>query len=107
MQLAANPRVYLRRQPKTRRSPKWHSLGSIFAMNKGKPSGFKADTKKDAGVRSTTRERRGQAGAGPEWTERQKQREGQMVHTGGEGGPEQNAGGPDHRGGPADEDRTP
>src|SRR5687768_16446176 len=37
-------------------------------MNKGKPSGFKADTKKDAGVKSSSRPRRGQAGAGPEWT---------------------------------------
>jgi hypothetical protein len=38
-------------------------------MNKGKPSGFKADTKKDAGAKSTSRPRSGQAGAGPEWTE--------------------------------------
>jgi hypothetical protein len=38
-------------------------------MNKGKPSGFKADTKKDAGAKSSSRPRRGQAGAGPEWTE--------------------------------------
>jgi hypothetical protein len=40
-------------------------------MNKGKPSGFQADTKKDAGAKSTSRPRRGQAGAGPEWTDRQ------------------------------------
>ena len=76
-------------------------------MNKGKPSGFKADTKKDAGARSTARKRSGQAGAGPEWTARKKQREEQMVHAGGEGGPEQNAGGPDHHGSPAHEDKNP
>ncbi|HEY0551437.1 MAG TPA: glycogen-binding domain-containing protein [Verrucomicrobiae bacterium] len=40
-------------------------------MNKGKPSGFKADTKKDAGAKSTSRPRRGQAGAGPEYTDRE------------------------------------
>jgi hypothetical protein len=34
-------------------------------MNKGKPSGFKADTKKDAGAKTTSRPRRGQAGVGP------------------------------------------
>jgi len=39
-------------------------------MNKGKPSGFKADTKTDPGAKSTSRPRRGQAGAGPEYTER-------------------------------------
>ena len=43
-------------------------------MNKGKPSGFKADTKKDAGAKSTSRPREGQAGAGPEWTERNMER---------------------------------
>jgi len=37
-------------------------------MNKGKPSGFEADTKKDAGAKSSSRARRGQAGAGSEWT---------------------------------------
>ena len=37
-------------------------------MNKGKPSGFEADTKKDAGAKSSSRARRGQAGAGAEWT---------------------------------------
>src|SRR5688572_3096406 len=36
-------------------------------MNKGKPSGFEADTKKDAGAKSSSRTRRGQAGAGAEW----------------------------------------
>jgi hypothetical protein len=40
-------------------------------MNKGKPSGFKADTKKDAGAKSTSRPRRGQAGVGPEYTDRE------------------------------------
>jgi len=37
-------------------------------MNKGKPSGFEADTKKDPGAKSSSRARRGQAGAGAEWT---------------------------------------
>ena len=76
-------------------------------MNKGKPSGFRADTKKDAGAKSTSRERSGQAGAGPEWAERKQQREAEMVHAGGDGGPEQNAGGSEHRGGRPDEDRNP
>ncbi|HMJ89043.1 MAG TPA: hypothetical protein VK530_04470 [Candidatus Acidoferrum sp.] len=75
-------------------------------MNKGKPSGFKADTKKDAGARSSSRERSGQAGAGPEWTEAKKQRE-ELVHAGGETHPEHNAGGPDHHGGDPHEDRNP
>jgi hypothetical protein len=43
-------------------------------MNKGKPSGFKANTKTDAGAKSTSRPRHGQAGVGPEWTERQANR---------------------------------
>jgi hypothetical protein len=75
-------------------------------MNKGKPSGFKADTKKDAGAKSTSHERAGQAGAGPEWTER-KQRKEELVHVGGDGGPEQNAGGPDHRGLDGHVDKNP
>jgi hypothetical protein len=37
-------------------------------MNKGKPSGFKADKKTDAGAKSTSRPRRGQAGVGPALT---------------------------------------
>ena len=40
-------------------------------MNKGKPSGSKAETKKDAGAKSSSRPRRGQAGAGAEWTGRE------------------------------------
>jgi hypothetical protein len=40
-------------------------------MNKGKPSGFKADTKKDAGAKSTSRPRHGPAGVGPEYTDRE------------------------------------
>jgi pyruvate/2-oxoacid:ferredoxin oxidoreductase beta subunit len=75
-------------------------------MNKGKPSGFKADTKQDAGAKSTSHERTGTAGAGPEWSEK-KQREQEVVHAGGDGGPAQQAGGPDHRGGDAHEDRNP
>jgi hypothetical protein len=76
-------------------------------MNKGKPSGFEADTKKDAGAKSTSYERSGQAGAGPEWTERQEKENEQPVRSGGENRPEQNAGGPRHRGGDAHEDRNP
>lgn len=91
-----------------RGAPRWHNVGSSVCMNKGKPSGFKADTKKDAGVKSTERERAGQAGAGPEWTERKQQKQERLaVHAGGEGPPEQNAGGPDHHGSRADEDRNP
>jgi 1,4-alpha-glucan branching enzyme len=40
-------------------------------MNKGKPSGFRADTKDDAGAKSTSRPRDGQAGVGAEYTDRQ------------------------------------
>jgi hypothetical protein len=79
-------------------------------MNKGKPSGFKADTKRDAGAKSTSHERTGTAGAGPEWRERQEQQRPQgerLVHAGGDGGSRQNAGGPEHRGGKPDEDRNP
>ena len=79
-------------------------------MNKGKPSGYEAETKKDAGAKSTSHERSGTAGAGPEWTERrqqqQQQRE-QETHNAGDGGAEQNAGGPRHRGGDPHEDRNP
>lgn len=34
-------------------------------MNKGKPSGPQAETKKDVGIKSSSRARNGQAGAGP------------------------------------------
>jgi hypothetical protein len=73
-------------------------------MNKGKPSGFKADTKKDAGAKSTSRERAGQAGVGADAGSR---RRAEVVHAGGDGGAEQNAGGRDHRGGEPHEDRNP
>ena len=76
-------------------------------MNKGKPSGFKADTKKDAGAKSTSHERAGQAGAGPEWTERQQNSGEELEHAGGRGSPEQDAGGPDHHGIDPHEDRNP
>jgi hypothetical protein len=76
-------------------------------MNKGKPSGFKADTKQDAGAKSTTRERSGTPGAGPGWNERRTEDVEQPVHAGGHGGPEQQAGGPEHHGGDAHEDRNP
>jgi hypothetical protein len=76
-------------------------------MNKGKPSGFKADTKKDAGAKSTSRMRSGQAGAGPGWADRKQKREDELVHAGGDGGPQQNAGGPRHHGGNEHEDRNP
>jgi hypothetical protein len=76
-------------------------------MNKGKPSGFEAETKKEAGAKSTSYERSGQAGAGPEWTERRQQESDQRVRPGGENQPEQNAGGPRHRGGDPHDDRNP
>ena len=76
-------------------------------MNKGKPSGFKADTKRDAGAKSTSHERSGQAGAGPEWSKPKPSDPNQPVHAGGDGGPEQNAGGRRHRGGNEHEDRNP
>lgn len=77
-------------------------------MNKGKPSGFEAKTKSDAVAKSTSRERSGQAGAGPEWTERhEEQGDEESVHAGGQGGPAQNAGGPHHHGGDPHEDRNP
>lgn len=76
-------------------------------MNKGKPSGYQADTKKDVGAKSNSHERGIQAGAGPEWAERKQKREREMVHAGGDGGPEQQAGGPDHHGVDAHEDRNP
>lgn len=80
-------------------------------MNKGKPSGYEAETKKDAGAKSTSHERSGTAGAGPEWTERrqqqQRQQQEQEEHRAGDGGAEQNAGGPSHHGGAPDEDRNP
>ena len=76
-------------------------------MNKGKPSGFKADTKQDPGAKSTQHERAGTSGAGPEWTERKEAQKRQTVHAGGDGGPEQQAGGPENRGLDGHEDRNP
>jgi hypothetical protein len=73
-------------------------------MNKGKPSGFKADTKKDPGAKSTQHSRYGTTGAGPEWTERKQQPE---TVPAGRNRPNQQAGGPHHRGGDAHEDRNP
>jgi hypothetical protein len=69
-----------------------------MAENKGKPSGRKANTKSEAGAKTTSHERRGQAGAGDRMDEERPA---------GEGGAEQQAGGPEHRGGEADEDRNP
>jgi len=76
-------------------------------MNKGKPSGFEADTKKDAGAKSTSYERYGTTGAGPDWTERRQARRQTMVHPAGQSPPGHWAGGPEHHGGDADEDRNP
>src|SRR5215203_3664798 len=50
-------------------------LKGAIIMNKGKPSGFKAETKKDAGAKSTSRERQGQAGAGAEWNRSKRKSE--------------------------------
>jgi hypothetical protein len=77
------------------------------SMNKGKPSGSKADTKRDPGAKSTTHERTGTTGAGPEWSERKQRENREPVHAGGNGGPAQNAGGPDHHGADAHEDKNP
>jgi hypothetical protein len=73
-----------------------------MAENKGNPSGRKAQTKSDPGRKSTSRERRGQAGAFG-----RGQQAGNEERPAGDGGPEQQAGGPEHRGGDADEDRNP
>ena len=69
-----------------------------MAENKGKPSGRKAQTKSDPGAKTTSHERRGQAGAGERMDEQRPARETR---------PEQQAGGPEHHGGDADEDRNP
>jgi hypothetical protein len=76
-------------------------------MNKGKPSGFKAETKKDVGAKSTVHERAGQAGTKSEPIQRRRRKETEPVHAGGQGGPDQNAGGPEHFGGDPHEDRNP
>jgi hypothetical protein len=75
---------------------------NIMAENKGNPSGRKAQTKSDAGAKSTSRERRGQAGAFGRGGRMESEE-----HPAGEGRPEHQAGGPDHRGGDAHEDRNP
>ncbi|EEF58565.1 hypothetical protein Cflav_PD1755 [Pedosphaera parvula Ellin514] len=72
-----------------------------MAGNKGKPSGFVAETKVGPGAHSRIREKPSTPGAGkrpnyePEF------------HPAGVGGPEQNAGGPEHHGANADEDHNP
>jgi hypothetical protein len=69
--------------------------------NKGKPSGRKARSKSETGRKSTSREHGGQAGSfGNENMDTEE-------HRAGEGGPEQQAGGPEHHGGDAHEDRNP
>ena len=78
---------------------RWHVRRWRKGMNKGKPSG-------NPSVSNSERsERRGTAGAGPEWTDRRPQQT--QLHPGGDGGPKQNAGGPDHRGGEPGDDRNP
>ena len=73
-----------------------------MAENKGNPSGREAKTKTDPGRKRTSQERGGQAGAfGSGRRVREEKR------PAGEGGPEQQAGGPEHHGGEADEDRNP
>jgi hypothetical protein len=75
---------------------------AIMAENKGNPSGREASKKTDPGRKRTSRERSGQAGA----FDNSGQRKGEE-HPAGQAGPEQQAGGPEHHGGDADEDRNP
>jgi hypothetical protein len=70
--------------------------------NKGKPSGRKAQTKSDPGRKNTSRERRGQAGAFG-----RGQQTANEEHPAGQGPAEHQAGGREHHGGEADEDRNP
>jgi hypothetical protein len=74
-----------------------------MAENKGKPSGRVASTKRDPGIKSEIRERSAPSGAyGHEQRDVTTE-----LHPAGQGGPEQNAGGPDHSGADAHEDRNP
>ena len=73
-----------------------------MAENKGNPSGREASKKTDPGRKRTSQERSGQAGAFGRGLQRRNEE-----HPAGEGKPEHQAGGPDHRGGDAHEDRNP
>ena len=71
------------------------SEGIVMAENKGKPSGRSLTNKKDnKESQSSGRKKSGSGGN-------------RGLHPGGDGGPLQNAGGPDHHGGNAHEDRNP
>jgi hypothetical protein len=72
-----------------------------MAGNKGKPSGFMAETKVAPGAHSTIREKPATPGAGV------KPQEETEIHPAGLGPPEQYAGGPDHHGADAGEDHNP
>ena len=69
--------------------------------NKGKPSGSVAETKRDLGIKSETR------GKSPTRGAHDAKRKETEFHPAGEDRPEQNAGGPDHRGADAGEDNNP
>jgi len=73
--------------------------------NKGKPGGSVAETKRRPGIKSETKARSATPGASDGKTEKQS-RAGE-VHPAGAGGPEQNAGGPQHHGADAHEDNNP
>jgi hypothetical protein len=74
-----------------------------MAENKGNPSGREASKKTDPGRKRTSSERAGQSGAFGRGGRQANEEE----HPAGRGGPEQQAGGPEHHGGEADEDRNP
>lgn len=74
-----------------------------MSENKGKPSGRVASTKRDPGIKSETRERSAPAGAHGD----EKRDPTTELHPAGQGGPEQNAGGPDHHGADEHEDHNP
>lgn len=76
--------------------------GSSMGENKGKPSGQQASKKTEPGRKSSSRERGSQPGA----FGRSGRQTGEE-HAAGDGGPEQQAGGPEHRGGNAHDDRNP
>jgi hypothetical protein len=72
-----------------------------MAEKKGNPGGRKARAKSDPGRKSTSRERIGQAGSFG------NENIGTEEHRAGDGGRDQQAGGSEHHGGDAREDRNP
>jgi hypothetical protein len=74
-----------------------------MAENKGKPSGREASKKTDPGRKRDSRARSGQSGA----FGRGMQQPEEKPHPAGQGDFDQQAGGADHHGGDAHEDRNP